>query len=241
MQFSSPKKWSDHVYDEILDILPSTVGDRETIASICSCSPYLAGILRAEPDWVLQAVQSKPASMISYALDDLKNDDKELPSQLRKAKKRIAFLVAYLDLAGQIDLAEVTTTLSEFADLAVSASLSFLLRSEFTAANSVVDNVPFGGMFALAMGKHGANELNYSSDIDLIMLFDDELLEADTNAASRKKFVRVTQRMVKLLSEKTADGYVFRTDLRLRPDPAMTPVCVSVSAAERYYESVGRS
>ena len=97
------------------------------------------------------------------------------------------------------------------------------------------------GMFVLAMGKMGAGELNYSSDIDLIVLFDETRHDPADYAELRRGFIRVTQRMVKLLSEVTGEGYVFRTDLRLRPDPSVTPVCIATEPAEHYYESLGRT
>ena len=93
----------------------------------------------------------------------------------------------------------------------------------------------------IAMGKMGARELNYSSDIDLIVLFDETRHDPDDYAELRRGFIRVTQRLVKLLSEVTGEGYVFRTDLRLRPDPSVTPVCIATEPAEHYYESVGRT
>ena len=96
-------------------------------------------------------------------------------------------------------------------------------------------------MFVLAMGKMGAGELNYSSDIDLIVLFDETRHDPDDYADLRRGFIRVTQRLVKLLSEVTGEGYVFRTDLRLRPDPSVTPVCIATEPAEHYYESLGRT
>jgi glutamate-ammonia-ligase adenylyltransferase len=91
------------------------------------------------------------------------------------------------------------------------------------------------------MGKMGARELNYSSDIDLIVLFDETRHDPDDYAELRRGFIRVTQRLVKLLSESTGEGYVFRTDLRLRPDPSVTPVCIATEPAENYYESLGRT
>lgn len=96
-------------------------------------------------------------------------------------------------------------------------------------------------MVALAMGKGGAFELNYSSDIDLICLFDETRFDADDFHDARQAFVRATRKMTALLSDRTGEGYVFRTDLRLRPDPSVTPVCLSMEAAERYYESLGRT
>jgi hypothetical protein len=96
-------------------------------------------------------------------------------------------------------------------------------------------------MVALAMGKMGAGELNYSSDIDLICLFDETRFDAGDEMEARAGFIRATRRIAATLGETTGEGYVFRTDLRLRPDAGATPVCISMAAAERYYEAEGRS
>jgi glutamate-ammonia-ligase adenylyltransferase len=95
-------------------------------------------------------------------------------------------------------------------------------------------------MVVLAMGKMGARELNYSSDIDLICLFD-ESRYPDTAQEARTAFIRVTRKMSALLSDNTPEGYVFRTDLRLRPDASVTPVCLSMAAASAYSEAEGRT
>src|SRR3546814_19738721 len=91
------------------------------------------------------------------------------------------------------------------------------------------------------MGKLGAHELNYSSDVDLILLYDDERVRTTKPDRLNQTFVRVARNLVRLMSERTADGYVFRTDLRLRPDPASTPLAMSTRAAEAYYESLGQN
>ena len=97
------------------------------------------------------------------------------------------------------------------------------------------------GYVVLAMGKMGAFELNYSSDIDLIVFYDPAAPALPEDAEPATLFVRLTQRLVKLLQERTADGYVFRTDLRLRPDPASTPIAISTAAGLSYYESAGQN
>ena len=97
------------------------------------------------------------------------------------------------------------------------------------------------GYAVLAMGKMGAFELNYSSDIDLIVLYDPSAPALPADSAPSTLYVRLTQRLVKLLQERTADGYVFRTDLRLRPDPASTAIAISTPAAVSYYESAGQN
>ena len=91
------------------------------------------------------------------------------------------------------------------------------------------------------MGKMGAFELNYSSDIDLIVFYDPAAPALPRMPSRPRSIVRLTQRLVKLLQERTADGYVFRTDLRLRPDPASTAIAISTAAAVSYYESVGQN
>jgi glutamate-ammonia-ligase adenylyltransferase len=97
------------------------------------------------------------------------------------------------------------------------------------------------GLIVLAMGKHGANELNYSSDIDLIVLYEPDKAPMAGSAEAPVEFVRLTRRLVKIMQDRTADGYVFRTDLRLRPDPGATPLAMSVPAALVYYESLGQN
>src|SRR6201999_526662 len=97
------------------------------------------------------------------------------------------------------------------------------------------------GHIVLAMGKMGAYELNYSSDIDLIVFYDPDAPALVDKDNATTFHVRITRGLVKLLQERTADGYVFRVDLRLRPDPASTQIAVSVESALNYYSSVGQN
>ncbi|MEL6680953.1 MAG: glutamine-synthetase adenylyltransferase, partial [Pseudomonadota bacterium] len=161
------------------------------------------------------------------------------------AKRRAALLLALADLGGEMERAEVTRALTEIADWAVGCAAAALLRAE--AARGALPGLDAdldpraAGYIVLAMGKMGAFELNYSSDIDLIVLFDEARFDPGDHATVRAGFVKVTRKLVRLLSDVTEDGYVFRTDLRLRPNPAVTPVCVGLIAAERYYEAHGRT
>ena len=84
-------------------------------------------------------------------------------------------------------------------------------------------------------------ELNYSSDIDLIVLYDPDRIHTDDADGLQNHFIRLVRALVRLIDERTRDGYVFRTDLRLRPDPGATPLALSVLAAETYYESQGQN
>ncbi|MEO1306540.1 MAG: glutamine-synthetase adenylyltransferase, partial [Pseudomonadota bacterium] len=172
-------------------------------------------------------------------------DSSDPPRDLRLLKGRLSLWVALCDLAGIWSLGEVTRALSHFADRTIDCALRSALLPEL-ARGKVPGHGPddlydTAGVTILAMGKLGAHELNYSSDIDLIALFDSNRFDRADVAEARAAFVRATRRMCTILSDVTADGYVFRTDLRLRPDAAVTPVCVAMDVAETYYESVGRT
>jgi glutamate-ammonia-ligase adenylyltransferase len=135
--------------------------------------------------------------------------------------------------------------LTRLADTALASAVRHLLAAELAQGRLPglgEDALDSGAGYAvIAMGKQGARELNYSSDIDLICLFDQDRFDASDFAEAKSRYIRVTREMVRLISENTREGYVFRTDLRLRPSPSTTPVCMAMEAAERYYESVGRT
>ena len=149
----------------------------------------------------------------------------------------MALLVAMADLGGAWPLDAVTGALTDLADRAVEAALAHALGRE-VARRKLPQHT---GAVVLAMGKMGAGELNYSSDIDLICLFDGARHAPADYAEVRSALVRAVRAMTRTLSEVGPDGYVFRTDLRLRPDPSVTPVILSMDAAERYYESLART
>ena len=139
-----------------------------------------------------------------------------------------------------------TEALTRFADAAVGAALAFLLRRHALSRRLALDpRAPDpqagSGVVVLALGKHGAGELNYSSDVDLIVLYDAAAATIPEGAEPAPLFVRMTKALARLLQERTSDGYVFRVDLRLRPDPASTPVALSTASAYAYYETVGQN
>lgn len=219
---------------------------RALLEGAAGCSGFLAGLIGREADWLREALATPPGETLAAILAAMPAEGTAaLADSLRVARRRTALLVALADLGGAWGLAEVTHALSDLADTAVSLGLRALVAEEIARGKlpgCTEDDIPdAAGMFVLAMGKLGARELNYSSDIDLIVLFDESRHEPGDYAELRRGFIRVTQRLVKLLSEVTAEGYVFRTDLRLRPDPSVTPVCIATDPAEHYYESVGRT
>jgi [glutamine synthetase] adenylyltransferase / [glutamine synthetase]-adenylyl-L-tyrosine phosphorylase len=154
-------------------------------------------------------------------------------------------LIALCDIGGVWPVMRVTRALTDLAVSSVQTTVRYLLRQDMARKRILPpdpDHPEQGsGLIVLAMGKMGAGELNYSSDIDLIVFFD---LEAHTLAEDIEPnsfFVRIAQGVSRLLQQRTGDGYVFRVDLRLRPDPASTPVAVSTASALHYYEREGRT
>ena len=210
----------------------------DLLAATAACSPYLRDLMRREADWLRVALTLAPETAFAAVMASLTDFGPDLASALRQAKRRIALLVALADLGGVWRLAEVTQALTTFADRAVQACVTHLVADE-VRRGKLPDAINNAGYVVLAMGKMGAGELNYSSDIDLICLFDDAQHRGREQDA-RTALIRVTRRMAALLSDVT-DGYVFRVDLRLRPDASVTPVCLSMAAAEAYYEAEGRT
>ena len=218
---------------------------RALVGGAASCAPYLATLIAKEADWLEGAVHDPQAAVAQVIRQARTQDDPDLGDALRQAKRRVALMTALADLGGAWSLAQVTTALSDFADAACEAALRAGLAAQIKRGklpgmdmDSLQDA---GGMVVLAMGKMGAGELNYSSDIDLICLFDETRFDPADFHDARTAFVRATRAMSATLSDITAQGYVFRTDLRLRPDSGVTPVCMAMEAAERYYESLGRT
>ncbi|MBM9594147.1 [protein-PII] uridylyltransferase family protein [Roseitranquillus sediminis] len=211
------------------------------VSGAAGSSPFLHRIARQEAAWLSEALHEEPEDALERALAEVEAlADAEVADGLRRAKRRVALLTALADLGGVWHLGEVTGALTRFADLACATALSAALAAE-RRRGRLPDAPDADGMVIFAMGKMGSSELNYSSDIDLICLFDEARHPPEDYAEVRSGFVRATRRMTALLSDNTEEGYVFRTDLRLRPDPSVTPVCISMDAAERYYEALGRA
>ncbi|MFO1158273.1 MAG: bifunctional [glutamine synthetase] adenylyltransferase/[glutamine synthetase]-adenylyl-L-tyrosine phosphorylase [Reyranellaceae bacterium] len=161
---------------------------------------------------------------------------------LRRLKRRASLAVAVADIAGYWSLDRITGELSTFASGCLAALTDSILLQLARDGQLAIGSDPQAAAFTvLGMGKLGAGELNYSSDIDLILLYDRDAPALAGNEQISRHFVRVARMLVQLMSETSADGYIFRTDLRLRPDPGSTPLAMSVQAAELYYESVGQN
>ena len=241
-----PRPFDPELGADTRAVVPALTGDLALLISGAGgSSPYLKALIEREADWLTGACDD-PDATVSALMQDVQN---LAPDQIRKglrtAKRRFALITALADLGGAWPLERVTTVLSDFAglacDVALKAEIADLIRRGKLPGQGEDDIATAGGMIVLAMGKMGAHELNYSSDIDLICLFDETRYDPDDYYEARTGMVRATRAMSAALNDRTEDGYVFRTDLRLRPDPSVTPVCMATEPAERYYESLGRT
>ena len=219
------------------------------MCGIADHSPYLWRLILADAARLLHLAQTSPEASLAASLARLEAacqtaSEAEAMRALRLAKQEIALLVALADLGGAWDVGAVMRALSEAADRFVAAALAFILR-DLAAQGKLIcegaDPAARCGMAILALGKHGGGELNYSSDTDLLVIFDPESPALPAGAEPKSLFIRITQRLVRLLQERTADGYVLRVDLRLRPDPGSTGVAISLPAAFAYYEQLGQN
>lgn len=225
---------------------------KDVIDSVFGNSPYLSKMLLKHPQVLYRIAKLGAAPAWTALVEELKEEsakvDSNIPqlmSALRTHKHAAALHIGICDITQEWSLMDVVKHLSNLADICVQTALSSLLIDEARKGDIVLQDLanPFSGskIFVLALGKLGARELNYSSDIDLMVLFDRDELPYKGRKSPQEFAVKITKSLVKLLDERTADGYVFRTDLRLRPDPASTSIAVSTEAAETYYESWGQN
>jgi glutamate-ammonia-ligase adenylyltransferase len=259
----APDEASRRVTDWLADIGRSNAGKalerlfaahvqlRALLEGIADGSPYLWDLIRSDPARLLAILEADPeerlASVLSLAtaaIDGAGSEQKAM-ALLRQMKAEAALLIALADIGGVWPLLRITQALTQVADTAVGAAVRFLLRDAAARGKLKLSDPARPeegcGYVILAMGKMGASELNYSSDIDLIVFFDPAAPGLTGGAEPTAFYARLTRGLVKLLQERTADGYVFRVDLRLRPDPASTQIAISIPAALDYYESTGQN
>ncbi|MGP8193578.1 MAG: bifunctional [glutamine synthetase] adenylyltransferase/[glutamine synthetase]-adenylyl-L-tyrosine phosphorylase [Methylovirgula sp.] len=242
------------------DLLASTQGDfdclreeavKALLLGIADHSPYLWRLICADLGRLVRLLETPPQASLSACLDnvasagDAAGSEAEAMRLLRRAKQEIALLVALADLGGVWMGERVMAALTVAADVFVRSALRFILRHAAAGRHLICADPAEPehdcGVVILALGKHGAGELNYSSDTDLIVLFDPASPSVAGHGEPGTLFVRLTRQLVKLLQERTADGYVLRVDLRLRPDPGSTAVAISLPAAFSYYELYGQN
>jgi glutamate-ammonia-ligase adenylyltransferase len=240
-----------HAGKALKRLLAAHTAVNAVIEGLAEGSPYLWGLAAAHPARLLALLDAVPERHLEALLArtaegvDMTHDEDKAMSLLRRMKAEAALLIALADIGGVWSLVQITQALTKLADTAVGAAVRFLLREAVRRDKLDPPNptrVEEGcGYVVLAMGKMGAFELNYSSDIDLIVFFDPAAPALVPEVEAGSLYIRITRGLVKLLQERTAEGYVFRVDLRLRPDPASTQIAISVPAALDYYESAGQN
>ncbi|MFV0624716.1 bifunctional [glutamine synthetase] adenylyltransferase/[glutamine synthetase]-adenylyl-L-tyrosine phosphorylase [Sphingomonas sp. ac-8] len=188
-------------------------------------APFLARLLEVEAPLVERDWLDDP-------LGHAEVDDGDMPvaRRLRIERRRVALLVALGDLSGAYDLRRVTGLLTAFADRAIDVAIRAAIEERTPGA-------PAQGFVAIALGKQGSRELNYSSDVDPILLFDRATLPHRERETPDEAAIKIARRATELLQTRDGDGYVLRVDLRLRPAPEASPIALPVGAAISYYES----
>jgi glutamate-ammonia-ligase adenylyltransferase len=221
------------------------------LASLFGNSPHLGAALLRDLAFARLLLAEGPDAAVAGPLDSLRSARAETEARaermrrMRTAKARIALATALADICGAWPLERVTGVLTETAEAALSAACAHLLGAAASAGEIALEDAADpekgSGLVVLGMGKLGGRELNYSSDIDLIVLYDAARVRTIGRDSPGPFFVRLARDLVRMMEERTADGYVFRTDLNLRPDPGSTPLAISTLAAEVYYESAGQN
>jgi glutamate-ammonia-ligase adenylyltransferase len=199
----------------------------EAVQRARSHSPFLRSAIEARPDIVECFERAGPDAAIALALAA---EAETIDGRLRRQRHGLALAIALGDLAGELSFERVTTHLSDFADGAIDEAVQ----------SAILDRVPNAerqGFAVIAMGKLGSRELNYSSDVDLLLLFDPETLPRRGRDDPGEAAVRIARRLIEILQKRTAEGYVQRVDLRLRPSPEVTPIALPLNAAISHYES----
>jgi glutamate-ammonia-ligase adenylyltransferase len=228
---------------------------RDLLLALADHSPFLWQLALTDPVRLGGLLTRAPEDVLRELVDDQTNLFRRLRSGavpraegvrlFRRNRGAHALLVALADIGGVWTVEEVTQALSDFADASVRGGLNVVLTETADLGRINLPNPDEPqegcGFVVLALGKHGACELNYSSDIDLVVFFDPERAPLPDPAEASTVYTRIAQQLSKLLQERTSDGFVHRVDYRLRPDPGSTPTAVSLPSAYTYYETVGQN
>jgi glutamate-ammonia-ligase adenylyltransferase len=245
-------EWRKRCIQHDLEPVALSADAESFLGSVAVLSPYLRDVILRFP-FIVGRLNDHAAEQVFAQLADEMRDTAELPvlsetglmAKLRQLKTQAHAVIALADLAGALDVAQVTRAVSDLAQAAMFAAMRFLIRDAHRQGKIVLNDPARPeagcGWFLVAMGKLGAWELNYSSDIDVIGLFDEHIAPLSDPQDGTEVFSRLTRRLIRILQDRTADGYVFRTDFRLRPDPGSTPLALPTDAALNYYESRGQN
>ncbi|WP_417841755.1 bifunctional [glutamine synthetase] adenylyltransferase/[glutamine synthetase]-adenylyl-L-tyrosine phosphorylase [Terasakiella sp.] len=225
---------------------------RKIFYAIFGNSPFLTHCVLKDILFFSTLMQEGPDKTFKQLMSDLtafwetQPEREAMAKELRITKRKAALTIALADICQTWDVFQVTDNLTTLAETSLDYACGTLLREGHQRGYFKLpdpENHPQkgSGLIVLGMGKLGGRELNYSSDVDIIVLFDTDVIQTDDPWDLQKNMVRLTKQLVQMMDDRTAHGYVFRTDLRLRPDPGSTPLAISVLAAETYYESIGQN
>lgn len=248
----------EELYSKISDqpVLLSEIKDNQglqnLLAGVFGNSAFISALIIRQPSHFIAAINANPQTYVNDLKLNLQNEMENVQSQaeammiLRVFKQNAALFIALADLSEIWSVIEVYEAVTQIADEAIKQSVNYLLHQAALKGDYLPEDInnikgQDSGYIILAMGKQGASELNYSSDVDLIIFFDKERIRLKETVEPSKFFVALTRNLVKLMQEQTADGYVFRVDLRLRPDPGATQIALSTAAAYTYYEGLGQN
>ncbi|MCE4224139.1 bifunctional [glutamine synthetase] adenylyltransferase/[glutamine synthetase]-adenylyl-L-tyrosine phosphorylase [Methylobacterium sp. C25] len=245
---------AEKLVSEIADALPAKLRKgpaHDLLLTIADHSTFLWGLASRDPERLGRLFAEAPEAANARIVDDQRaagrssTDLVEIGARLRTNRAEHALLVALADLGGVWPVKTVTEALADFADASVSAAADAMLLQAAAAGRffpkDEMNPQEGSGLVVLGLGKLGGRELNYSSDIDLIVLFDGEAAPLKDSVEPTQFYSRLAQGMAKLLQERTAEGYVHRVDYRLRPDPGSTPTALSLTSAYHYYETTGQN
>ncbi|HEY8434993.1 MAG TPA: bifunctional [glutamine synthetase] adenylyltransferase/[glutamine synthetase]-adenylyl-L-tyrosine phosphorylase [Sphingomicrobium sp.] len=206
----------------------SSATRRAAISRAEAHSPFLREALRLYSEVGDAFATGGATAAVDLAL--AREADLAVGPRLRRRRHALALAVALGDLGGELPLEQVTALLSDFADAAIDEAVCAAIEERVPGADP-------RGFAVIAMGKLGSHELNYSSDVDLLFLFDPATLPRRERDDPGEAAVRIGRRVIELLQKRTEDGYVERVDLRLRPSPEVTPIALPIDAAISHYES----
>ncbi len=209
--------------------LPEPIDLKDAIKRAQDHAPYLGMAMEVQPELTTLLAEENLQAALAF-VNEAGAGAENVRQKLRQEKRALALTLAVGDLAGQLSLTEVVTHLSDFADRALDEALADIYATRYPDADPK-------GLAVIGLGKHGSRELNYSSDIDPIFIYDPDKIPTRGREEPSDAARRVGQQLVDALNARDADGYVFRVDMRLRPSPEVSPVALPVEAAISYYES----
>jgi len=240
-------------WTEIAPQLAQSRGDgwQASVAKVLVCSEFVVRACQSRPALLAQLLDSgdlqegdaagQLAGRVHAAVAGC-TDEALLKRELRRIRQRELVRIAWRDIAGWASLEEIVHALSTLAEACLETALAKLYdwAAARDGAPRAADSNVLAQFVVLGMGKLGGEELNFSSDIDLIFAYSEEGVSDKRALSNHEFFVRLGQRLIQVLSEQTEDGFVFRVDMRLRPNGASGPLALSFDAMEQYYQVHGR-